>query len=116
MTSECKVAHLYSNCIIRKGGLISFPIISQEDAITIELRPTEQRIKSQNNVLQLEFVYTNNEGCRMIRIFSFKMPVSNDISKICSSVDEAALATMMCKRACNFILSKGTVQAVELMN
>ena len=114
-TKGCRMIRPHSNCTIYKNNVISFPIISRDDAITFELAPTEEGIKSQNIMFQLSMVYTNNEGYQMIRVFTIDIPVSSDIKTICSSIDESALTTMMCKRACTTLLQKGPVQAFEII-
>ena len=114
-TKGCRMIRPHSNCTIYKNNVISFPIISRDDAITFELAPTEEGIKSQNIMFQLSMVYTNNEGYQMIRVFTIDLPVSSDIKTICSSIDESSLTTMMCKRACTTLLQKGPVQAFEMI-
>ncbi|KAK8899345.1 hypothetical protein M9Y10_001659 [Tritrichomonas musculus] len=112
-TGGCKMVRPHTNCTLRSGDLVSFPVIAREDAIAFELTATEQGITTQTIIFQLAMVYTNNEGNRMIRVFTIETPVSKDVRTICSSVDEATLTTMMCRRAGTTLLQLGPVQAVE---
>lgn len=112
-TPGCNMVRPHTNCTLRSGDLISFPVIAREDAIAFELTAKEQGITSQTIIFQLAMVYTNNEGSRMIRVFTIETPVSKDIPTICSSVDEATLTTMMCRRAGTTLLQQGPIPAVE---
>lgn len=112
-TAGCKMVRPHTNCTLRSGDLISFPVIAREDAIAFELTSSEQGIQGQNIIFQLAMVYTNNEGSRMIRVFTIETPASKDVRLICSSVDEATLTTMMCRRAGTTLLQQGPVPAVE---
>lgn len=112
-TNGCKLTNIFANCTICRDNFILFPVISREDTISFELSVTEQGISNKNIICQFEMVYTNNDGCRMIRVFTIEMPVSKDVGIICSSVDEASLATMICKKACKGVLQKGPIFAVQ---
>ncbi|OHT09481.1 Sec23/Sec24 trunk domain containing protein [Tritrichomonas foetus] len=124
-TPGIKLVRPHTNCTLRNNELISFPVIASEDAIAFELSienpsssssnsaSTNMSLQVNNCIFQLAFVYTNNDGIRMIRVFTVETPRSKDIREVCRSIDEATLTTMMTRRAGTALLSVGPIPGLE---
>jgi len=100
-----KLQRTHTNCTLRSGDLVSFPIISRSDSIAFELN-LESNIAN-SAIFQLAMVFSNNSDQRMIRVFTFESPLSADPNIICKSIDEATLTTLVMRRALSSVLSKG---------
>lgn len=105
-----KIIRPHTNCTLRKGDLVSFPVIARNDAIAFELG-LETSLDTGIAIFQLAMVYTDTHKRRMIRVFTFETPVSPHANVVCNAIDEAALTTLMMRRSVTAVLTKGPVPA-----
>ena len=83
---------------IQNKDLLSFPILNPHHAVGFELN-IEQPLTVSKAIFQLAMLWTTKDMVRMIRVFTFALPVSGDINLIRNSIDEGAVFCMLCKRA-----------------
>ena len=108
-TSGIKISFIYSNCSIREST-VSYPIMSAHNAITFEVS-LETEINSPVVHFQAAVLWLNSESQPMIRVFTFSLPTTNKPQIIKSSLDEAALATYLAKKAAVKVLQSGPEEA-----
>ena len=101
-----KIVRPHTNCTLRKGDLVSFPVIARNDAIAFELA-VETPITSGTVIFQLAMVFTDTNKRRMIRVFTFQSQVTGQANVILNSIDEAALTSLMMRRSVTSVLTKG---------
>ncbi|OHT11430.1 Sec23/Sec24 trunk domain containing protein [Tritrichomonas foetus] len=106
-----KLVRPHTNCTLKSGDLVSFPVIAREDAIVFELT-VEKEITHAQALFQLALVHSTSQGERRIRVFTFTSPLSRDPAAVISSVDEATLASIIARRTMTGILASGPVEAL----
>lgn len=100
-----KLENVFANCIIKTGNVVSMPIMDEDSAIAFKLKICGN--VPQKAVFQLSFVFTDNFKNKRIRVFTFSIPTTSDVSVIRNNVDEAVLMTIITKYMVSTILSKG---------
>lgn len=102
----------YSNCVVRKEGLVSFPVFSQNTTVCYDIN-VEKDINSPTITFQLGVVHTNTQRIRMIRVFTFSIPSTTSISDILQNVDEGAIVTLESRRTLSAVLAVGSNEALQ---
>lgn len=115
ITNGVKVSRMYGNFIVEKRDLILFPVLIRDKSISFELKVDGDLKNTPQVLFQLALLWTNIEGRRMIRIFNFSLPTSNDPLAIRSTIDEGVLATLLTKRCVHSILGKGREPTYQLL-
>lgn len=100
------VKSIYCNCSLR-GQTVYFPVVAPDTTIAFELE-IEPSFKGQNALFQAAFLWIDSSQQKMVRIFTFEFPVTNDIQKLRESIDEGALAVYLAKAASNDIIMHGS--------
>ncbi|KAK8893671.1 hypothetical protein M9Y10_022098 [Tritrichomonas musculus] len=106
-----KVNYIFSNCTIRDETSY-YPVMSPHNTMTYELL-VESDIKSKNALFQAAALWTNAKRERRIRIFTFAIPTTNLSTVVKTTIDEAAMATYLIKRASVQVLQKGSLEASD---
>ena len=97
---------------IQNKDLISYPILSPHNATCFELS-IETPLNYKNAYFQLAMLWTTKEMVRMIRIFTFSLPVSSDVNMIRSYIDEGAILCYLTKRAVLDNLTVGPINSLQ---
>lgn len=105
-----KLIKIYSNCIFKNSNSVYFPVLSKDDSIAFEFIVEKPILQSQV-LFQFSILFTTNEGERIIRVFNFKIPKSNDPRLICKSIDEASLMAIITHHAILRSLEEGPQNA-----
>ena len=100
--------------LIVSNETVFFPIMQSSSTVTYDLI-IDGDIPPTGILLQLAILWTNSLRQRMIRIFSFNIPVSSDINQISEGIDEGAIATMLVKYASNNLLRSGAEQSQQIL-
>jgi hypothetical protein len=107
-SQRAKVARCYGNFTMHgKGRVISFPVLGVRDSFTAELGIAE-RIKEKEIYVQAAFLWSTPDLKRMLRVFTFAIPVTSSIAAIHRAVDEVALLSILAKRAATGVLAVGS--------
>ena len=97
---------------IQHKDLISFPILNPHNATGFELS-VEQPLNYKNAYFQLAMLWTTKEMTRMIRVFTFSLPVSTDVNAVKQHIDEGAILCYLTKRAVLDNLTVGPLNALS---
>lgn len=100
------IRRIYVNSKITENDTVSLPAMIPDDSITYEFF-IEPHITTDNIVLQLSLAWNNDERQRMMRIFTFSLPVTEDPTIVLKNVDAGALTALLTKRAIPKILTDG---------
>jgi len=101
------VSRTHANCSLSDNDLMIVPILRKGDSFAFEL-DINQYIPSSSVTFQLSLVWTNNARERMVRILTFSLPVSDNVSTVIHSIDFMSYITLVFKRALMSILSGGS--------
>lgn len=112
-SSGVKMNFVYSNCSIRHDTSY-YPVLSAHNSIMYDLK-VESDLKAKNVMFQAAVLWTNNRKQRIIRVFNFALPATDQPALVKSSLDEAALATYFLKRASIRVLQKGSKDAFDFV-
>jgi hypothetical protein len=112
-SSALKMGLPHSNCLFKGERVATFPVIGRSATIAFEFGPAGRA--GTHVVLQCAHIHSDNRGRRLIRIFTFAFPASADAAIVCASVDEAALAAMLARRAATALLATGTTAAAHAL-
>ncbi|OHT02060.1 Sec23/Sec24 trunk domain containing protein [Tritrichomonas foetus] len=105
-SSGVKVSKIHGNLMVKNRDLVNFPVLIPDKAVTFELA-VDGEIRSHDALFQLALLWTTVDSRRMIRVFTFALPVTSDVNQIRSNIDEGALTAIEAKKAIFCILSKG---------
>ena len=89
---------------------VFFPIMQGQSTVTFDL-DINGEVSPAGALLQLAILWTNSQRQRMIRIFTFRLPICSDPRTIATGVDEAALATILLKYTASNLLRGGPTEA-----
>ena len=98
--------------VTNSNDLLYFPIFSSTSAIAFSLcvwKPITQAL------FQAALLWSNGPDERYIRIFNFSIPVTNDLTLLGESVDEACLSSYILKVAATNLLNIGGDQSKQLL-
>ncbi|OHT07564.1 Sec23/Sec24 trunk domain containing protein [Tritrichomonas foetus] len=112
-SNNIRVINTYSNCTIRDETAF-YPVMSAHNAVTFEVQVTGD-VRDKSALFQCAVIWTNNKCERLIRIFTFAVPTTNQASLIKSTIDEAACATFYLKRAAVRVLQNGAAEASDYL-
>lgn len=104
------IVRTIANSLTGDRNIVIVPILSPEDSITFDLK-IDPHVTTDNVVFQFSLVWTNEKRQRMIRVFTFSLPVSMDPQVISENVDEISLLSLLTKRAITKHLTDGAVSA-----
>jgi hypothetical protein len=106
-----QITKIYGNLTLL-GAMrsISFPVLGPGDAVTIELT-VERPIKQKEVYLQAAYLWSRPDRKRMLRVFTFAIPVSNITASIQNAVDEVALISILTQRMVIRVLGCGSTDA-----
>ncbi|OHS94927.1 Sec23/Sec24 trunk domain containing protein [Tritrichomonas foetus] len=104
-----KISYIYSNCTLRENT-VYYPVMSTHNAIMFELT-VDSELNTPTVYFQAAVLWTNSQRQRMIRVFTFGLPSSNTPTTVKQSLDEAAIATILAKKAAIKVLQKGPEEA-----
>ena len=107
------VRRIYSNCILVERDQLYLPAMSPEDSFTYEFE-IQPHVTTQTVTFQFALAWNNDLKQRIIRVFTFSLPITEDPYQILQNVDEGALLTLLTKRTIPKILSEGAVAAARL--
>jgi hypothetical protein len=77
--------------------MVSLPVVGVDQTLTITVS-IEQPITTGKVLLQLGVLYTCENSDRRVRVFSFEVPVSSDISAVINSIDIPACASVVVRK------------------
>jgi hypothetical protein len=96
-SSGAEVSSKYGCFSVLRDNLISFPVLSDQGSVTMELSlPTA--ISTGFIILQLGMIYTNSDFQRRVLVATFKFPVSPDPFAVRESANEAAIASFLLQK------------------
>lgn len=105
------ITRLQGTFTIQNHDLINFPILNPRASVNFEF--AIQNPLSQPVIFQLAMLWTTKNHERMIRIFTFEIPISQDINQIRQSMDEASILSYYTKRAVIDCLTDGPSVALK---
>lgn len=99
MRTRCSqgiVCHaFFGNCTTRIPDIMALPNVPRDQSYCIELA-IEEEIKTQFVHFQTALLYTTCFGERRIRVMNLCLPVTKSISELFASVDQVAMARLLC--------------------
>ncbi|KAF1807090.1 hypothetical protein V8B55DRAFT_1462229 [Mucor lusitanicus] len=102
MRTRCSqgiVCHaFFGNCTTRIPDIMALPNVPRDQSYCIELA-IEEEIKTQFVHFQTALLYTTCFGERRIRVMNLCLPVTKSISELFASVDQVAMARLLCHQA-----------------
>lgn len=98
--------------VTNSNDSLFFPVISSSSTLAITLRVWKPITQA---LFQAALLWSEGPGKRFIRIFNFSIPVTNDLSLLSSSIDEAALSTFMLKVTATNVINLGGLGSKELL-
>ncbi|OHT16023.1 Sec23/Sec24 trunk domain containing protein [Tritrichomonas foetus] len=107
------VRRIHSNCQMYERDMMCLPAMTPEDSFTYEL-DILPHVTTHAVTFQFALAWNNNSRQRIIRIFTFSLPISEDPLEILRNVDEGALTTLLTKRTIPILLAEGAVAAAKL--
>ena len=87
-----------------------FPVLNPNNSIGYELT-VEQELKTPRVLFQCAVLWTNADLKRLIRIFTFELPTTNQPQVVRQYVDEAAMAVYFMKKSVSLTLAHGPISA-----
>ncbi|KAK8882596.1 hypothetical protein M9Y10_045238 [Tritrichomonas musculus] len=111
-SSSLTIGRIHANCQIASQNTISLPVIAAEDSFVFEFA-LHMHITTDTLPFQFELEWNDDNRRRMIRVFTFSLPVTDDPLRILKHVDESALITVLMKRTISSILSNGVTMAKQ---
>lgn len=112
------IKHIYFNGKVTGHNSVSFPIITEDDTIIIEY-DLDTYIHEPQVLFQYVLHYTDSAFLRKTRIYNIVFKVSNQTDEIIGHIDQAALATLILKRAINstfgYSIENGKILIVRIM-
>jgi hypothetical protein len=111
-TPGVRLARAHANCILRSDQTALLPVVGRATTVAFDVG-VAQPIGSAHAIVQGGFVHTDARGRRVIRVFTFAMPVVADAALLWASVDEGAMAAMLARRAATALLATGTAAAAQ---
>jgi protein transport protein SEC24 len=92
------------------------PSIRQDQSYSIEVQ-IDENINSPFVVFQTAVLHTSSEGERRIRVITFALPTTSNLSELYSSADQIAIATFLSSKAVERLMSmtaSGTGASAQL--
>jgi hypothetical protein len=108
-----KVIRVHCNCTIRNNAVF-FPVTSRDSTILFELA-IDGQLDPAGALLQAVFTFSTDEGCRIVRVLTFKIPTSADCNLVCRSIDESCLFSLLVRQTVAEIIIKGPIQGIAAM-
>jgi hypothetical protein len=91
-----KMSHFYGG-FSNQVDLVNFPVFAIDQTLTVAMS-VEQPITTKKVLLQLGVIYICENSDRRVRVFSFEVPVSSDISAVINSIDIPACASVLVRK------------------
>ena len=110
-SSGVKIGRMHGNFVVQNKNLIWFPVLEKTRACSFELL-VDKEISTPYVLLQMGMLWTTDDSKRMLRVFTFRFPLSTDYMAIKNSIDEGALTALIVKRAIFNMLSSGLEPAL----
>lgn len=106
-----KIGRMHGNFVVQNRNLIWFPVLEKTRACSFELL-VDKELSTPYVLLQMGMLWTTDDSRRMLRVFTFRFPISTNYSAIKNSIDEGALTTLIVKRAIFNMLTSGLEPAL----
>jgi hypothetical protein len=111
VSNKVKIANTNGNCMLAKqSNYLCFPVLGPRDSIAIELE-IEEQIKEKEIYVQMCLMWSRPDRRRMLRIFTFAIPVTNVVATIQRAIDEVGLTAVLARRTAVNVLASGSVDA-----
>ncbi|KAH0795733.1 Sec23/Sec24 trunk domain containing protein [Histomonas meleagridis] len=107
---KIEVTEHLGNCVIHNSGASSFGAFPQNGGITYILKLPDKSIQDQYVYFQFAMLYRNDEGTELVRIFTYPVKVSNDIST------SNSIWTIGLKKAANILLTNDIKNSKRYVN
>jgi len=109
-TSKGITTKLIVGNLSTRQSTVSFPVLNPSSSVTFEVEINGD-VPSGFALFQVALLWTSSNLKRMIRVFTFSLPLTNDVRQISSSINEAALFTLIAKSTAINVLRVGPSEA-----
>lgn len=111
MTAGVETKGFIGNFTTRDKTL-HFPVLCAQHSVTYELK-VQEAIKTPRVLFQCAILWTSTDFKRLIRIFTFELPTSNQSHVVKQMIDEAAMAVFLMKKTIPLVVSQGPTAAAN---
>jgi hypothetical protein len=91
------VQRMHGNGFLKSGDTVVLPAMLQADSFTFDLLP-EVHVTKPTVVFQVVLNWTPGNRISMLRVFTFSLPVREDLASVVSHADEGAILAFLVKR------------------
>lgn len=113
-SSEINLNAYYGNFFSRSSDLSSFPSFPRDQSYVVEATIDEQ-ITKPFVTFQVAVLHTSSHGDRRIRVITFALPTSSNLSDIYASADQLAITSYFTQKAVESALSHGLQPARDYL-
>jgi hypothetical protein len=115
-TSGLKLLVVHGNCVYQSNSIITFPVVSRGEGISIELDIEPETVVETSVVLQIGFVFTDSFAQRRIRVFTFSAASSAEPMIVLHSIDQLALFSLLARKFVSLSFTVGPIAAAEQLS
>lgn len=108
MSKGFKIASYYGNFLNRSSDLLALPNCDADKAFGIQIQMEDGINPGPEAYMQTALLYTTSGGERRIRVHTTRIPTTDQIAELFSSVDEDALVCLMNKIAADRVIQKSS--------
>lgn len=114
-TTGIRSVGYYGNAFIRSSDLMSYPTFPRDQSYVIEMS-IDDPITKPYVLFQAALLHTTCYGERRIRVLNLAVPTASTLTAVYASADQLAITAYLTQKAVEKALSRGVVDAGEMLN
>ncbi|CAF3776387.1 unnamed protein product [Rotaria sp. Silwood1] len=106
----------HGNGFVRSVDLLVLPNINPDAAFGMQVNIEDSLIHYTSVTFQAALLYTSSKGERRIRVHTLSLPVSSNLTEICSNADQEAIVSLVAKMAADRSITSSIQEARDAMS
>jgi protein transport protein SEC24 len=95
--SALSIHTFHGNGFVRSVDLLVLPNINPDAAFGMQVAIDDALSQYTNVTFQIALLYTSSKGERRIRVHTLSLPVSKNLTEICTNADQEAVVSLIAK-------------------
>ncbi|CAF3325615.1 unnamed protein product [Rotaria sp. Silwood2] len=105
----------HGNGFVRSVDLLVLPNINPDAAFGMQVAIEDSLANHTSVTFQAALLYTSSKSERRIRVHTLSLPVSSNLTEICSSADQEAIVSLIAKMAADRSMTSSIQEARDAM-